>query len=129
MLALDKGDYVVAAFLDMSKAFDTVNHNMLLQELLEIGIGGVALQWFHSYLTNRQQCVVTKTQQAQPYTSNRGVPQGSVLGPSLFNLSVRILPAVPKHCKSRQYADDVSYTGRGSMSTTCAKTSRRTSSK
>ena len=108
MLALDKGDYVVAAFLDMSKAFDTVNHNMLLQELLEIGIGGVALQWFHSYLTNRQQCVVTKTQQGQPYTSNRGVPQGSVLGPFLFNLSVRKLPAVPKHCKARQYADDVS---------------------
>ena len=59
-------------------------------------------------ITNRQQCVVTKTQQGQPYTSNRGVPQGSVLGPFLFNLSVRKLPAVPKHCKARQYADDVS---------------------
>ena len=108
MLSLDNGDYVVAAFLDMSKAFDTVSHEVLLSELLEIGVGGTALQWFCSYLTHRKQRVVTKTQQGLTYSSNRGVPQGSVLGPSLFNLSVRKLPSVPQHCKARQYADDVS---------------------
>ena len=53
--SLDQNEYVAAAFLDMSKAFDTVNHSLLLQELFEIGVGGVAMRWFASYLTDRQQ--------------------------------------------------------------------------
>ena len=73
MLSLDNGDYVVAAFLDMSKAFDIVSHEVpILSELLEIGVGGTALQWFCSYLTHRKQRVVTKTQQGLTYSSNRG---------------------------------------------------------
>ena len=79
------GHFVVAAFLDMSKAFDSVNHSMLLQELTDIGVGGTALHWFLTYLQNREQRVVTKTAQGDTYAGNRGVPQGSVLGPSLFN--------------------------------------------
>ena len=106
--SLDQGHFVVAAFLDMSKAFDSVNHSMLLQELTDIGVGGTALQWFLTYLQNREQRVVTKTAQGDTYAGNRGVPQGSVLGPSLFNISVRNLPSATKHCKARQYADDVS---------------------
>ena len=105
--SLDAGKFVVAAFLDMSKAFDTVNHNMLLQELFEIGVGDSALQWFASYLRGRRQRVVTRTSRGELYEAHRGVPQGSTLGPVLFNLSVRKLPSAASSSMVRQYADDV----------------------
>eukprot|EP00117_Sycon_ciliatum_P000851 scpid57700/ scgid6755/ RNA-directed DNA polymerase from mobile element jockey; Reverse transcriptase len=106
--SLDQNEYVAAAFLDMSKAFDTVNHSLLLQELFEIGVGGVALRWFASYLTDRQQRVVTKSSRGACYSASRGVPQGSILGPVLFNLAVRKLPECVASTKVRQFADDVS---------------------
>eukprot|EP00117_Sycon_ciliatum_P006948 scpid37906/ scgid10262/ Probable RNA-directed DNA polymerase from transposon X-element; Reverse transcriptase len=107
---LDKGQFVVAAFLDLSKAFDTVNHASLLQELFSIGVGGTALQWIASFLCDRRQRVVTVTkhQEGEQYTPTRGVPQGSTLGPALFNLSVRALPSCTITSKVRQFADDVS---------------------
>jgi len=106
--SLDSGDYVVAAFLDLSKAFDMVDHQTLLFELQQCGIGGQVLHWFASYLRERTQHVATHCSIGDPYPCSRGVPQGSVLGPVLFNIAVRQLPSLTMYCKLRQYADDIS---------------------
>ena len=74
---------------------------------IEIGVGDSALQWFASYLRGRRQRVVTRTSRGELYEAHRGVPQGSTLGPVLFNLSVRKLPPAASSSMVRQYADDV----------------------
>ena len=102
---LDKGQFVVAAFLDFSKAFDIVNHASLLQGIFSIGVGGTALQWIASFLFHRRQRVVTKYQKGEHYTRTRGVYQGSTPGPALFNLSVRPLLSCAIASKVRQFAD------------------------
>ena len=73
-------------FLDFSKAFDTVNHKILLEKLQKYGIRGVPLQWFTSYLTNRRQYVRIDNADSEMLTMTCGVPQGSTLGPLLFLL-------------------------------------------
>eukprot|EP00117_Sycon_ciliatum_P039550 scpid54423/ scgid29217/ RNA-directed DNA polymerase from mobile element jockey; Reverse transcriptase len=105
---LDRGQYVAAAFLDLSKAFDTVNRDALLHELFAIRIRGTALQWLGSFLRDRQQRVFTNFQCGEPCTPTRGVPQWSTLGPLQFNLSVHSLPSCSITGKVRQFADDVS---------------------
>jgi len=87
LMALDRGDVAALALLDLSAAFDTVDHCRLLRRLREsYGISGAALTWISSYLTDRQQSVChAGTQSAQKYIKF-GVPQGSVLGPLLFVL-------------------------------------------
>ena len=72
--ALDKNEFSVGVFINLQKAFDTVDHKILIDKLFYYGIRGTANQWFKSYLENRRQFV----------TINIGVPQGSVLGPLLF---------------------------------------------
>ncbi|GFR88592.1 reverse transcriptase-like protein [Elysia marginata] len=73
--------------LDLSAAFDTIDHSILKRRLqMSFGIRGSALTWFESYLTNRQQTVVTGQYRSSPVTLRYGVPQGSVLGHVLFSL-------------------------------------------
>ena len=71
-------------FFDLSKAFDTVPHHLLLQTLRSIGISGPLLGWFHSYLSNRQQRVFIRGHSSSYANVDSGVPQGSILGPLLF---------------------------------------------
>jgi hypothetical protein len=83
--ALDQGRVVCVASLDVSAAFDTVNHTVLLSRLIQAGIIGRALKWFESYLNARTAIVSFNKATSKPFTPCSGVPQGSTLGPYLFN--------------------------------------------
>ena len=80
--------------LDLSAAFDTVNHQIVLATLAELGIAESALSWFTSYLTNRTYQVTWNGSLSKPCTLETGVPQGSVLGPLLFSFYTRSLGSV-----------------------------------
>ena len=92
--SLDNGEKVIGIYLDFSKAFDTVNHDILLQKLYQYGIRGTAYEWFKGYLTDRVQYVTYNGIQSSPKQIKCGVPQGSILGPLLFFIYVNDLPNV-----------------------------------
>ena len=82
--SLDKKHSTIAVYLDFSKAFDTVNHEILMSTLQHNGIRGVMLSWCKSYLSNRKQYVSVKNSSSSMSNITLGVPQGSVMGPVLF---------------------------------------------
>ena len=82
--SLSKKDHIIALFMDLSKAFDTIDHNILLHKLYNYGIRGIVWSWIKSYLSNRQQYVSIDDVISPISHINCGVPQGSILGPLLF---------------------------------------------
>ena len=82
--AIDNNLYTCGVFLDIAKAFDTVNHQILLKKIETYGIRGIPLKWFTSYLFNRQQYVSLNSVESSKQTIKCGIPQGSSLGPLLF---------------------------------------------
>ena len=82
--ALDEGNYVLGIFLDLSKAFDTVNHSILCKKLEFYGIRGIALDWIRNYLSDTSQYVEYSNDTSEMKTVTCGVPQGSILGPLLL---------------------------------------------
>ena len=88
---LDQHEYVTGIFLDLQKAFDTVNHDTLLYKLHNYGIRGVVYQWFKSYLSKRQEFIFLGDSVSCVGHITTGVPQGSVLGPLLFFICQRYL--------------------------------------
>ena len=104
--SIDKHKYGCGIFIDLRKAFDTVNHNILLTKLEHYGIRGVSLRWFQSYLSDRKQYVFHNGESSKLKDITCGVPQGSVLGPLLFLLYINDLPNISKLLDFYLFADD-----------------------
>jgi len=105
--AMKNGELTLIAFADFSKAFDTVDYCIVIRKLHAIGLSKAALLWFLSYLTNRQQFVQVNDKQSSLANVQFGVPQGSILGPVLFNLYANDMQdCLQDGCSCFQYADD-----------------------
>ena len=104
--ALDQGELVIGIFLDFSKAFDSVDHDILLQKLELYGVQDIALKWFDSYLSNRLQYVTYNNVKSDKENVKCGVPQGSIVGPLLFLLYINDLTTVATTSLSVLFADD-----------------------
>ena len=104
-MEMDKGHLVGMILLDLQKAFDTVDHSILIMKLRAAGLGGDILRWFYSYLSNRQQLVDVSGVHSSTKPMLCGVPQGPILGPLLFLIYVNDMSAVVKN-KLLLYADD-----------------------
>jgi hypothetical protein len=113
---IDNEQYITAVFLDYSKAFDCLGHELLCNKLEDLGVRGLANKWFKSYLKDRSQIVELQhlqsnqvsTYQSSPKQMTRGVPQGSVLGPILFILVTNDFPSLmqSQNTNTVMYADD-----------------------
>ena len=105
--SFDKNQFTLGVFIDLSKAFDTVNHEILLSKLRYFGIEGTYLKWFQSYLHNRKQFITFgNNKKSDLLPINCGVPQGSILGPLLFLLYVNDLQKASDILKPLMFADD-----------------------
>ena len=104
--SIDNGDFTLGVFLDFSKAFDCLNHDILFKKLNFYGIRGRALDWFRSYLTERHQFVLFDNTESEYQKISCGVPQGSILGPLLFLIYVNDIVNVSDVLLFVLYADD-----------------------
>ena len=107
---LDNGKLPIGVFLDLSKAFDTLDHTISLDKLLYYGIKGTELAWFKSYLTNRTQFVSYNGTNSRTLSITTGVPQGSILGPLLFMINMNDIHNASSKIHAILFADDTNLT-------------------
>ena len=103
---MDTGKYTALVFINLKKAFDTVDHDILLKKMQKYGVSGNELAWFTSYLQDRRQ--LCKVNSSRMEDIHCGVPQGSCLGPLLFIVYINDLPFCMESCQVTMYADDTS---------------------
>ena len=104
--AMDKKKMSALILLDLSKAFDSISHQRLLQKLSAVGASPAAVNWFQSYLTGRTQSVRIDSVLSDPLLITHGVPQGAILSPLLFCIYLNDLPGAPQFCQLESYVDD-----------------------
>ena len=104
--ALNTGNFACAVFIDLQKAFGTVNHEILLSKLNRYGIRGVAFDWFKSYLSDISQYVTINNERSEIQKIEYGAPEGSILRPLLFLINVNDLSRSKKPSKIHHFADD-----------------------
>lgn len=117
--AMDKKQYTLGVFLDLAKAFDTVDHNILLSKLTYYGLSGSSVAWFKSYLSGRSQYVDLKKATSELLPVTCGVPQGSVLGPLLFLIYVNDISNAICNIQLLLFADDTNLFFSHSCISTC----------
>ena len=110
---IENKQYNVGLFIDLSKAFDTVDHQILIQKLKYYGVRGIALTWIENYLSERQQFVLYNNTESNILPITCGVPQGSILGPLLFLLYINDLPNICDNANFVLFADDTNILFKG----------------
>ena len=108
MIVFILGRLSSVVFTDLKKAFDTVDHGILIQKLCQYGMQRRELDWFKSYLQDRKQCCKVNGHTSKIANVNCSVPQGSCLGPLLFLIYINDLPCALQSTKGTMYADDTS---------------------
>ena len=106
LLGMNNKEYTLASFIDLKKAFDTINHEILLQKLPYFGLNMDIIKWIQNYLTNRRQKCTVNGMTSEEKDITCGVPQGSILGPLLFLLYVNDVGANMIHSNVLLYVDD-----------------------
>lgn len=102
----DSGLLTGTLFLDLRKAFDTINHDLIIKKLASYGVGNHETNWFSDYLFGRSQTAIVGNQKSSKFNVSCGVPQGSILGPLLFLIFFNDFPEHLSKAKCLQYADD-----------------------
>ena len=121
---LDEDKFFGMVFVDFRKAFDVVDHQLLLTKLCLYRVSDPSLSWFESYLSGRQQFVSIDGQRSDSLLIKQGVPQGSVLGPVLFLLFVNDIPLHLTNSTVDIYADDTTITASAHFLDLCSMTQR-----
>ena len=100
---MDKKKVSPVVLLDMSKAFDSINHEILLNKLQDVSFSSFHITWFYNYLCERHQVIRINNELSDPLPVESGVPQGSILRPILLSIYVNDLSSVFRHCLSESY--------------------------
>ena len=105
-LNMDRRNITLTTFIDFKKAFDCVQHSLLVKKLKNLNLDDITVKWLENYLTNRQQKVRANGYESAPLNVEQGVPQGSIVGPLMYIIYANDIAGIMKKCEVSMYADD-----------------------